>query len=61
MIQQMTLQEFMADPESIIKRAAANADFAAVQVGDEKAIIISEEEWKIMCEAMQLLINGKKC
>lgn len=59
MIQQMTLKDFLSDPEKVIRDAAANGNFAAVKVDDCKAIIISEEEWKIMCEGLQMLINGK--
>lgn len=60
MINQMTMQEFLNNPDAVIKEAANNGKFAAVNTGEGKAIIISEEEWKIMCEAMQLLINSKK-
>ena len=60
MINQMTMQEFLNNPDSVIKEAAKNGKFAAVNTDEGKAIIISEEEWKIMCEAMQLIINAKK-
>lgn len=59
MMQQMGLEEFLNDPEKVIREAAANGKFTAVKVDRCKAVIISEEEWKIMCEGLQLLINGK--
>lgn len=59
MMQQMGLEEFLNDPEKVIREAAANGKFTAVKVDGCKAVIISEEEWKIMCEGLQMLINGK--
>ena len=45
--------------EPIIKEAAANGEFTAVKVGESKAVIISEEEWRIMRDGLKLLFNGK--
>ena len=59
MMKEMSLKEFLANPESVIKEAAVNGDFTTVKVGKCKAVIISEEEWKIMRQALNLLINGK--
>ena len=59
MMREMNLKEFLKNPEPIIKEAAANGDFTAVKVGECKAIIISEEEWKIMCEGLKMLFELK--
>lgn len=59
MMREMGLKEFLMNPEPIIKEAAANGEFTAVKVGEGKAVIISEEEWRIMRDGLKLLFNGK--
>lgn len=59
MMKEMSLKEFLENSESVIREAACNGDFTSVKVGEGKAVIISEEEWKIMCQALNMLINGK--
>ena len=59
MMKEMSLKEFLENSESVIREAACNGDFTSVKVGEGKAVIISEEEWKILCDGLRMLLNMK--
>lgn len=49
-------QEFIADAERLLVGAVADDDFVKIKTRAGNAILISEAEWKILCEAMQTVL-----
>lgn len=55
----LTISDFMSDPETYLKNAAGNDDFFTVQTEGGKAVVISEAEWNIMRDALKAVITQK--
>lgn len=52
-------EKFEMNVESIMRAAASGDHFTTVQMNSGKAVIISKEEWDILCEAFARLIGGQ--
>lgn len=59
MIEKST-QEFIADAENLLVGAVAADDFVKIKTRAGNAILISEAEWNILCEAMQAVLTSGK-
>ena len=55
----ITMSEFLSDPEIYLKNAVENDDFFTVQAKSGKAVVISEAEWNIMRDALKAVITSK--
>ena len=55
----ITMLDFLSEPETYLKNAAENDDFFTVQTKSGKAVVISEAEWNIMRDALKLVITHK--
>lgn len=55
----ITMSEFLSDPEKYLKNAVENDDFFTVQAKSGKAVVISEAEWNIMRDALKAVITHK--
>lgn len=53
-------QEFIADAETLLVDAVANDDFVKIKTRAGNAILISEAEWNILCEAMRAILTSGK-
>lgn len=62
-MKELKLNEFLDRADDFINNASMGEDFYAVQTNSGKAIIISEDEWKIMTDAMRVAVgcNPKHC
>ncbi len=56
---EITFEQFEMDAENIMRAAATGDQFTAVQMHDGKAIIINEDEWKILRDAFAMLLKIK--
>lgn len=52
-----TLSEFCKDPETLVKNAVTADDFVLIKSDVGNAVVISEAEWGILCDALQLTIQ----
>lgn len=56
-------QEFIADAEKLLIGAVANDDFVKIKTHAGNVILISEAEWNILRDALQMVLaltaNGK--
>lgn len=56
-------QEFIADAEKLLVGAVADDEFVKIKTRAGNAILISEAEWNILRDAMQMVlalaVNGK--
>lgn len=59
MIEKST-QEFIADAEKLLVGAVAADDFVKIKTRVGNAILISEAEWNILCEAMRAILTSGK-
>ena len=55
-----TMQEFSENAESYTKGAILNDDFVKIKTSVGNAVLISEEEWNILTDAMKMLIQGSQ-
>lgn len=60
MMRNMSLEQFKLNVEKVILDAANDIDFTKVSTDKGNAIIISEGEWKILVDALRILINNQK-
>lgn len=49
-------QEFIADAEKLLVRAVADDDFVKIKTRAGNAILISEAEWNILRDALQMVL-----
>lgn len=55
------LDDLRDNLDKIMLNAATGDEFAKIKVNDKlNAIIINEEEWKILCDGLALLIGGTR-
>ena len=55
----LRLNEFLDRADDFINNAAIGEEFYAIQTTSGKAIVISEDEWKIMSDAMRVAMRCK--
>lgn len=55
----LRLNEFLDRADDFINNAAIGEEFYAIQTTSGKAIVISEDEWKIMSDAMRVAMGCK--
>jgi len=51
-------QEFISDAERLLVGAVADDDFVKIKTAVGNAVLISEAEWNILCEAMQAVLTS---
>lgn len=56
MMLEKTLSEFCNNAETLIKNAAVNDDFVKIKTESGTAVLISEDEWNILVDAIKLHI-----
>lgn len=56
---ELKLNEFLDRADDFINNASMGEDFYSVKTNSGKAIIISEDEWKIMTDAMRVAMGYK--
>lgn len=55
-----TTQQFLSDTERFLIGAATGTDFVKIKTVAGNAVLISEDEWNILLEAMKLAIQTVK-
>lgn len=50
---EITISEFLSNPEEYLKNAVTNDDFFKVWTKGGKAVVISEAEWNILRDALK--------
>ena len=56
-----TLEELRSNLDEIMKRVACGGEAISVQVTDkQKAILIDESEWNMLCDGLAMLIGGTR-
>lgn len=51
-------QGFIADAEKLLIGAVVDDDFVKIKTSVGNAVLISEAEWNILCEAMQIVLTS---
>lgn len=54
-----TLQEFTAEVERLTKRAVSDDEFVKIHTDAGNAVLISEAEWNILRDALNMVLNRK--
>lgn len=57
---EISTKEFLSDAEKYLLGATVNDDFVKVRAKAGNAVIVSEAEWNIMCDAFKTLLNAEK-
>ena len=55
----LRLNEFLDRADDFINNAAIGEEFYAIQTTSGKAIVISENEWKMLTDAMRVAMGCK--
>lgn len=55
----LRLNEFLDRADDFINNAAIGEEFYAIQTTSGKAIVISEDEWKMLTDAMRVAMGCK--
>lgn len=55
-----TAQQFLSDAERFLIGAATGTDFVKIKTSAGNAVLISEDEWNILLEAMKLVMQTAK-
>jgi len=59
-MKEISLNEFCANSEAILRGAALDDEFVRVRVGKESAaVIINEDEWNILMEALAIVLKER--
>ena len=56
---ELSMKEFLNDPESILTGAVVDDEFVKVKTKSGNAVIINESEWNILIGAMKIAMNSK--
>lgn len=56
---ELSMNEFLNNPESILTGAVADDEFVKVKTKSGNAVIINESEWNILIGAMKIAMNSK--
>ena len=62
-MKELKLNEFLDRADDFINNASIGEEFYAVETNSGKAIVISEDEWKMLTDAMRVAMgcNPKHC
>lgn len=52
-----TMQEFVTNAEKLLIGAIVNDDFVKIKTNKGNAVLISENEWNILVDAMKIVIS----
>lgn len=55
-----TTQQFLSDVERFLIDAATGMEFVTIKTSAGNAVLISEDEWNILLEAMKLVMQTAK-
>ena len=55
-----TAQQFLSDAERFLIGAATGTDFVKIKTSAGNAVLISEDEWKILLDALKLAVQTAK-
>ena len=55
-----TTQQFLSDAERFLIDAATGMEFVTIKTSAGNAVLISEDEWNILLEAMKLVMQTAK-
>ncbi len=58
-MKELKLNDFLSQADDIINNAAIGEEFYTIQTKSGKAVVISEDEWKIMTDAMRVAMGCK--
>ena len=59
-MQEKTTQQFLSDAERFLIGAATGTDFVKIKTSAGNAVLISEDEWNILLEAMKIVMHTAK-
>ena len=55
-----TTQQFLSDAERFLIDAATGMEFVTIKTSAGNAVLISEDEWKILLDALKLAVQTVK-
>ena len=55
-----TTEQFLSDAERFLTDAATGMEFVTIKTSAGNAVLISEDEWNILLEAMKLVMQTAK-
>ena len=55
-----TTQQFLSDAERFLIDAATGMEFVTIKTSAGNAVLISEDEWKILLDALKLAVQTLK-
>ena len=55
-----TTQQFLSDAERLLIDAATGMEFVTIKTSAGNAVLISEDEWKILLDALKLAVQTAK-
>lgn len=55
-----TEQQFLSDAERFLIDAATGMEFVTIKTSAGNAVLISEDEWKILLDALKLAVQTAK-
>ena len=59
-MQEKTTQQFLSDVERFLIDAATGMEFVTIKTSAGNAVLISEDEWKILLDALKLAVQIAK-
>lgn len=59
-MQEKTTQQFLSDAERFLIGAATGTDFVKIKTSAGNAVLISEDEWKILLDALKIAVQTAK-
>ena len=58
-MKELSTQEFIAEVEKLLFNAVANGDFLKIKTSAGNAVLINEDEWNILVDAMKAVLTAK--
>lgn len=55
-----TAQQFLSDAERFLIDAATGMEFVTIKTSAGNAVLISEDEWKILLDALKIAVQTAK-
>lgn len=59
-MQEKTTKQFLSDAERFLIDAATGMEFVTIKTSAGNAVLISEDEWKILLDALKLAVQIAK-
>lgn len=59
-MQEKTTQQFLSDAERFLIDAATGMEFVTIKTSAGNAVLISEDEWKILLDALKIAVQTAK-